>query len=1147
VFFGREPETERLLELLQPTLQGHGRFLAVVGPSGSGKSSLVRAGLLPRLLRLPDHWLVVPRLVPGANPTRQLARSLAKAFEDRGLAATPSKLAGQLADGGPALTELVEELLDTSTGEPPSVLLVVDQAEELVTLAGAAERGAFLDLLHRTVDRTAGVWVLATVRAEFLGPLLQQPGTGELVDETLLVSPLDRSRLSAVIEGPAARAGLQFTAGLVGRLVEDTQGGDALPLLAFTLRQLAERAGQDGLITTESYEAIGGVLGALRTWADRATTQLAASGLGELVLPTLTRLATVTREGEPTRRRVARGSLTAAENQVVQAFIDARLLASSEEQGEAVVEVTHEALLRQWPPLWQAIEDRREELRLRADLEQWVLDWEQAGRRDSYVIGGERLQAAQRWATANPRELAQLRGASAFIDASLAVQERTERERLEAERQRQIAETRGLVQRLRAEAEQATALLTLDPARALASAIAVTGANLDELGGEPLAFVQASLFSAVRAAKERRVFAGHEQLVTSVAVDPAGRWIVSGARDRTVRLWPTTDQAPPIVLGEHAGDVLSVAVSPDGEMIASGGADQAVRLWRADGSVAGEPLEGPADSVLEVAFSPDGTTIAAGCADGGLYLWRRAAGGAATRIDHDSFVASIAFSHDGGMLTAGCGDGGLVLRRLEGAPEAVTLTGHEDFVSCVRFSPDDRLLASAGGDGTIRLWTVAGHPVSVFTPSRSRRRDLVTSLTFAPDDSALVFGDESGTVRLWDLSGTPIHPPLLCPGLAVSSVAVGAGGRWLTGGGGAFVHVWDWLPQPAAPVSDRAPPGVVLWDRNGDQAGPAWPGHDFVRSVAFTPDGTGVVSSGGDRSLRLWNLDGSVRAVIPDAHEGAITTVACTAGGAEMIASGGRDRAVRLADLAGRPLIEPLIGHEADVMSVAFRPDGGLLASGSSDGTIRRWWPDGRPDGKPILAHADGVEVVTFSPDGRLIASSGADGMVRLWDADGEPYGQPFIGHLGTVWDVAFSPDGQTVMSCGNDQTVRIWDLQGTSIIRPLRGHTGAVRAGRFHPAGQPMVTVGEDGTMRAWVREGGQLIRPMEGHQGAVFALAITPQGDLAVTGGEDGTVRLWRLGHWRSWFQEACRRLAHHPLLAEQTDETGRAASEACRAHGR
>src|SRR5205807_2326501 len=142
------------------------------------------------------------------------------------------------------------------------------------------------------------------------------------------------------------------------------------------------------------------------------------------------------------------------------------------------------------------------------------------------------------------------------------------------------------------------------------------------------------------------VLAGHEHLVTSVAIDPAGRFIVSGSQDGTVRLWPTSDR-PPVVLGAHEDEVLSVATSPDGELIVSGGSDAFVRLWRPGGSGGDETLIGPTDSVLEVAVSPDGTTVAAGCGDGGLYLWGHGLCKDPVRIDHNSYVATVAFSPDG--------------------------------------------------------------------------------------------------------------------------------------------------------------------------------------------------------------------------------------------------------------------------------------------------------------------------------------------------------------------------------------------------------------------------------------------------------------------------------------------------------------------
>ncbi len=1144
VFFGREPETERLWQLVQPSVRSG--VIAVIGPSGSGKSSLVRAGLVPRLLRTPERWLIVPRIVPTTHPVRQLARSLAQAFKQRGVEMAPLELVNRLGEESGALVELVEELRDTASGEPPSVLLIVDQAEELVTLRDATERRAFLDLLRDAVVGTPGVHGLLTVRAEFLGPLLAEPNMGPLVGETLLVSPLDRSRLPEVIEQPARRAGLVFAPGLVGRLVEDTRGGDALPLLAFTLRQLADRAGVDGEVGLDDYDAIGGVVGALQRTADQTAAQLASSGRGDVVLPTLTRLAAVTRAAEPTRRRVARRSLTPAEDDVVQAFVDARLLVSGEDQGEAVVEVAHEALLRQWAPLRDAIDARRDELRVRDDIDRWALDWEQSGREASYLVGGERLAVARAWAAVHPEELARSPRASALIVASGDVEARATQERLEAERQRQVAETRGLIQRLRADAEKAGVLLALDPPRALVSAVAVTAANLDELGGPPLDFVQRTLCAAVRTVKERKALAGHTQPVTSVAVDPAGRWIVSAGRDRTVRLWPTTEGVASVVLGEHDGDALCVAVSPGGDLVASGGSDGVVRRWRPDGSVAGPPLDGSRDAILCVAFGADGT-IAAGSGDGALYLWADPTR-PASRLVSRSFVAALA-SADRNRFAVGCGDGRVVIWRVTpGGFEEVTLGHHDDFVTSVEFSGDGQLVASASRDGTIRLWRAVGgggtdSQPAVLAPASANRGSLVTSLAFGPDGASLAYGDESGKVELVDLSGRRIHPPLICPGRAMASLAVGADGRTIVGGAGAVVHVWDWVPRRPVLATAATKNQVPRWDVNGDQAAPAWMAPEFVAAVSFTPDDHGVVSVGGDRSLRIWNLDGALRTLLPNAHEAALTAVACSAVGGGRIASGGRDNMVRLFDLAGQAVADPFAGHEADVMGVAFRADGQLIVSGSRDGTVRRWRADGKAVGSPITAHQGGVEAVVVSPDGTLIASGGDDGTVRLWDADnGAGRGIPLAGHVGSVWDVQFSPDGRQVMSCGSDRTVRLWDHSGDTVVGPFRGHTAAVRAGRFHPSGQQMLTAGEDGVMRLWATEDGQLIRLMEGHLGPVFTLAVSSDGLLAATGGEDGTVRLWRLGDWRAWLDEACERLRHHPLLADDADPVAVAARLAC-----
>jgi len=276
VFFGRKKEIAELRDRLQRTLQrGRGQAIAVIGPSGSGKSSLVGAGLLPQLARLHDKWVVVPRLVPGQRPRAHLARSLSRAFASQGRDLAAADLESLLADGPASLVELSHQLCARTDGSSASnLMLFVDQAEELVTNATPDERACFLQLLRGALHADSPLWVVATLRSEFLGRFLIQTGSADVFDETYVLGPLSRERLPEVIEGPSRRAGIDFEAGLVHRIVQDTAGGDSLPLLAYTLRRLYELSRPGRRITIADYENVGGVLGALRRQADGVLREL---------------------------------------------------------------------------------------------------------------------------------------------------------------------------------------------------------------------------------------------------------------------------------------------------------------------------------------------------------------------------------------------------------------------------------------------------------------------------------------------------------------------------------------------------------------------------------------------------------------------------------------------------------------------------------------------------------------------------------------------------------------------------------------------------------------------------------------------------------------------------------------------------------
>jgi AAA ATPase domain len=378
VFFGRDDEITELLERLHPVVPGQtNRLITVIGPSGVGKSSLVQAGVVPRLRQRRRGWIVVPVVVPENHPRGSLAQSLAAGRSE----VTGGVPDSRFADG-----------LRAAHGRPSaSVLLIVDQAEELITLSGPAQRDAFLDLLAGALDADPRLWIIMILRSEFLTTFL---GTQHvrLFREPVVVGALGQTALVEVIEQPAQRAGLSFDPPtLPQRMATDTGSGDALPLLAYALQELYYTARPGGVLSAEAYHRIGGVTGVLTRQADKVATEL--GGLEGPVLPTLLAFVTIS-ENEPTRRRVRRHALTKQQWQITEAFLAARLLTSRTDGDDAVLEVAHEALFQHWAPLHQAIEASAEHLRWRADLERWARDWDHSGRQDALWVPDIRLR---RW------------------------------------------------------------------------------------------------------------------------------------------------------------------------------------------------------------------------------------------------------------------------------------------------------------------------------------------------------------------------------------------------------------------------------------------------------------------------------------------------------------------------------------------------------------------------------------------------------------------------------------------------------------------------------------------------------------------------------------------------------------------------------
>ena len=1150
-FFGRGELSRRLATRLTEVGPGC-RFLAVVGPSGGGKSSVVRAGLVPAVRHgalgsAGDPFIV--EMFPGAHPIDELEAALLR------IAARPvPRLHDRLDSGSRGLLEAI----DLVAPGQEEVVLVVDQFEEVFTLTtDERERELFLEALRvAAADPESRLRIIVTLRADFYDRPLTYPRFGELLAErTEAVPPLTPDELEQAIRGPAERVGARLETGLVAGMIADVahQPG-ALPLLQYALTELFERRDEDRL-TLAAYQELGGVAGALSARAERIY-EAADKKVRRATEQVFLRLVTLGEGRQDTRRRVARSELDALQverdaiDTVADTFGHHRLLTFDREPStrEPTVEIAHEALLSAWKRLRTWIDEAREDLRQERGLARAAAEWRGSDGDESFLVRGARLEQLETWAAGT--DLAIGRSERAYLKESVDQRDR-EREEEEERRDREARIERRSTRRLRG-------LVAVFAAAALIAGSLTVVATIQN----------------DRAERQARIAKARELATAAVAdldVDPELSVLLAIEAVRTTRssdgtVLPEAEEALHRALLasrlglEVSGVGGSLAWSPTGVFVTEGPEGSGIIDIR-DGETGNSVLsfQGHDGDVNDVAFSSDGSRLASTGDDGELKVWDTSTGRLVSRRSGDGGAMGPSFGGDDSLVAAAWSDG--EVRVLDLSTERVVSTVRVEGPDDTALSPDGKLLAVSShgvltdddgavfdvrtGEEAFRLssptccnsgailgavsWSPDGRflaagsedATNVWDPETERLRHTllgqtgsVRAVAWSPDSSRLITGGSEGTARVWEIRESGVRELWSLPAQETDSRIVGVafspdGTRVMAGDeDSSVVKIWDLGPSGDAEWANLP----ALW-RDGYH-------------MEFMPDGRHLVvasrfaSPSGARAVTIWDLqtERALRTLGPAPDHFWFQSFDVSPDGGSIVLGGGSKPSY---DHFGNPLFggasgvrawdtssgEEIyrIGHELDVNDVSFSLDGEFLVTASWDDTAKILDRSGRVI---RVLREDGFDLneAGFTLDGRLVATAasteGSMPHVTIWDWERGQVVRTFEGADG----VALDPAGHRIATILNG-LVEVRDVESGSRVAVLDGPLGGATGFAFNPDGSRVAVPHTDGTVRLFDAETGAQRLVLPGLGCPVSRVVFSPDGTKLASASPCGGVRIWAL----------------------------------------
>lgn len=1117
-FFGRDSLIQKLLKRLQENVE-YRRFLAVVGPSGSGKSSVVKAGLIPALWRGDisgsENWYNID-LKPGAHPIDELEVSLFQVATDKTM-----NLHEQLIRDDRGLIRVANMILPDDGSE---LLVYIDQFEEVFTLVeDEIERLHFFKLLRAAVtDERSRVRVVITLRADYYDRPLHYSEFGDLMrDRVETVLPLSASELERAVSEPANQQGITFEEGLISRIVADVhyQPG-SLPLLQYALTELFER--RDGRTLTQvAYQEIGGTGGALANRADEIYLEQNEDGC-EMIRQLFLRLVTLGEGSDDVRRRADRSELLdiAPDRDMMDELIDlystSRLLSLDNDPStrRPTVEVAHEAILHEWERLRNWLNDSREDIRQQRAIARVVTEWDAYGKDKSYFLTGRRLEQVEKWYESTQLNLTPAE--KMFINAN--IHERNQQRLADDERKARVINLeQRAVNRLRAlvgvfagatvvaiilvgflfiafnnaEAERVNAerislsargqiiLLNGQPAE-LAELLAL---NSLELGYSPEA--DAVLQTSLQRGFAVREYTGHGDTIRNLQISSDGLHFISFSDDHTARLWDVYS-GQELKHFDHGSAITTGRLSDDGQYVATSGTDGNIVIWNvADGSRV-QTLD-TGDSFVWVGdFSADNQYITSGNNSATVLMWDIESGEYVhTFSSSDSQFGYTLFTHDAQYIIGVGSD--VVLWDVGSGDILRRFFGHTGFVNFADISQDGHQLITGSHDETARVWDITtgqellrleGHTAAVF------------GVEFSPNRRYAVSTSQDGIASIWFLNTGEELKRFNHPGGLYAVKYLPDGKHILTAGSDRIIRLWQ--------INSQSEPLIFAEEFNSSKRGELNLGVSLLENDI-------VLTSGENGELRSWKRDNNQYVIDKEVVYGnQLVNVLAYHSATERVVTASIGDGLQVWNASSGEHLLKFDAYSGDVLDIGFSPDGQQIVTAGSDAIARVWDIQSGEQVLELRGHEGSILSTRFSPDADMIATAGDDFSLHLWDVDSGTQIARFNKHMAAIRDLDFSPDGQFLVSASNDSTALLWNIDSGDIVHQFKGHTDQIWSVSFSPDGHYILTGSADLTARVWDVETGEVVRQLVGHLNGVQSVGFSPDGSRIITG-DNQAAYLW------------------------------------------